>query len=313
MRPKITVVGAGNVGGTTALFLALSGQADVVLLDIIDGLAAGKALDLAQALPVLGIAADVAGTTEWSEAEGSDVVIVTSGVARKPGMSRDDLLAANVAIVASVSERVRDRCPEAVLIVVSNPLDAMAQLAYEVTRFDRPRVLGMAGVLDTARFRCFVGEEAGVPGADVAAMVLGSHGDLMVPLPAHTSIGGIPASELLDAPTLGRLVERTAQGGAEIVSLLGTGSAYVAPAASAAAMAQAIVQDSGRVLPCSVLLTGEFGIDGVFVGVPARLGAEGLTEVLEIALADEELGALRRSAEAVRVLVDRMHDLRTGA
>jgi malate dehydrogenase len=309
MRPKVTVVGAGNVGGTTALLLAMRDLADIVLVDIVEGLAKGKALDIAEALPVLGSRVQVTGTTDWAEAEGSELVVVTSGVARKPGMSRDDLLVANTRIVSSVASEIRARCPAAVVIVVSNPLDAMAQLTLEVTGFGRERVIGMAGVLDTARFRHFAGQAAGLPGADVDALVLGSHGDLMVALPRLATAGDVPLTDMLDDPVIESLCARTADGGAEIVSLLGTGSAFVAPAASVSTMAEAVLLDQGRVLPASVFLEGEFGIEGVFLGVPVRLGSSGLAEVIEIELAPGESAALRASADSVRGLVARMHEL----
>lgn len=306
MRPKVTIVGAGNVGGTAALLLALQGIADIVLLDIVDGLPQGKALDLSQALPVLGVAVGVRGTTDWADAAGSDLLIVTSGVARKPGMSRDDLLSANASIIGAVAGEIRSHCPDATVMVVSNPLDAMAHLTLEVTGFPRARVLGMAGVLDNARFRHFIGDALNVPAKDVEALVLGSHGDLMVPLDRLASVAGIPLADLMERAEVEAIMVRTADGGAEIVSLLGSGSAYVAPAASAVAMARAILLDERRILPCSVLLTGEYGIDGTFIGVPARVGAGGLIDVIEIDLTKEERAALGRSADAVAQLVDDM-------
>lgn len=309
MRPKVTIVGAGNVGGTAALLLAYKGIADIVLVDIVEGLAEGKALDIAQALPLFGTNVAVCGTTDWADAASSDLVIVTSGIARKPGMSRDDLLSANAAIVGDVARQIRDCCPDAVVIVVSNPLDAMAQLTYEVTGFDRHRVLGMAGVLDTARLAAFAGERLGVAASDIDATVLGSHGDLMVPLVDLAEVGGVPLTRLLGPDDIDRLVQRTAGAGAEIVALLGTGSAFVAPAASAIAMAEAILLDTARTLPCSVLLEGEFGIRGLFLGSPARLGAGGLLEIVEIELGERDLAALKQSADAVAELVHRMHEL----
>lgn len=309
MRAKVTVVGAGHVGGTTALLLAMKGIADVVIIDVLEGLAAGKALDIAQALPVLGTQVDVTGGGDWQAAAGSDVVVVTSGRPRTPGMSRDDLLAANSQIVSSVSTLIARHCPDAVLIVVSNPLDAMAQLAYETTGFPRERVLGMAGVLDTARFRHFAGRALGAAGVDVDAMVLGSHGDLMVPLPRLAALGGAPLTDLIDEPALEAIVDRTADAGAEIVELLGTGSAYVAPAASTAAMVEAVLLESDRIMPCSVLLEGEYGIRGVFLGVPCRLGTGGLEVVVPLDLTEDEHARLLASAESVRSLVERMREL----
>lgn len=309
MRPKATIVGAGNVGGTAALLLAIKGIADIVLIDIVEGLAKGKALDIAQALPLLDVDTKITGTADWADTAGSDVVLVTSGLPRKPGMSRDDLLAANARIVSSVATEIATRSPDAVVVVVSNPLDAMAQLTYEVTGFDRSRVLGMAGVLDTARFTHFAADVLGASGRDVEALVLGSHGDLMVPLPRLAKLGGVPLADLAEPSLIDNLVARTANGGIEIVELLATGSAFVAPAASAVAMVEAVLLDSKRVLPCSVLLEGEYGLHGVFLGVPARLGAGGLVEIVDIVLADDESAALRRSAEAVAELVDRMHQL----
>jgi malate dehydrogenase len=309
LRPKATIVGAGNVGGTAALLLAMKGIADIVLIDIVEGLAKGKALDIAQAMPLLDVATKVTGTADWADTSGSDIVLVTSGLPRKPGMSRDDLLAANARIVSSVAAEIAAHSPDSVVVVVSNPLDAMAQLTYEVTAFDRSRVLGMAGVLDTARFRHFAANALGASGKDVEALVLGSHGDLMVPLPRLARVGGVPLGDLAQPDVVESLVARTANGGIEIVELLGTGSAFVAPAASAVAMVQAVLTDSRRVLPCSVLLEGEYGLRGVFLGVPARLGAGGLLEIVDIELTDDESDALGRSAETVAELVDRMHQL----
>lgn len=291
------------------MLVAMRGLADVALIDVVDGLAEGKALDIAQALPLFDTQVSVAGGSDWSLAEGSAVVVVTSGQRRKPGMSRDDLLAANTAIVSSVASLIAARAPDAIVIVVSNPLDVMAQLTWEVTGFPRERVLGMAGVLDAARFRHFAGEALGVAAVDVEATVLGSHGDLMVPLPRLATVGGAPLSDLLDDATVLGLAKRTAGGGAEIVRLLGDGSAFVAPAASTQAMLEAVLLDTGRVMPCSVLLEGEFGIRGVFIGVPCRLDRRGLGGVVPLDLTAAEHEALARSAAAVREQVERMHEL----
>lgn len=309
MRAKVTIVGAGHVGGTTALLLAMKGISDIFLLDIMEGLAAGKALDIAQALPILGSNVSVTGGDDWSMAKDSEIVVITSGVPRTPGMSRDDLLAANSRIMSTVATLVAANCPDAVVVVVSNPLDAMTQLAWELTGFPRERVLGMAGVLDAARFRHFAGEALGAAGADVEAMVLGSHGDLMVPLPRLASLGGAPLGDLVDEGTMAALVDRTAKAGAELVDLLGTGSAFVAPAASTVAMVEAVLLESDRVMPCSVLLEGEYGIQGVFLGVPCRLGTGGLEEIVPVDLTADELEGLRRSARSVHELVERMHEL----
>ncbi len=309
-RSKVTVVGAGMVGGTVAQMLALRDYADVVLVDIVEGMPQGKALDLMQAGPVLGYDTRLIGTNGYEETVGSDVVVITSGIARKPGMSRDDLLRTNMGIVRSVTEQVVGGSPNAIIVVVSNPLDAMCHVAFDTAGFPRERVLGMAGVLDSARFRTFIAMELDVSVEDVTGFVLGGHGDTMVPLSRYSTVAGIPITELLPADRIKAIEERTANGGAEIVSLLKSGSAYYAPGTSVVEMVDAILLDKRRVLPASVLLQGEYGIDGLYVGVPIKLGANGVERILEITLTDEELEALRRSAGSVRELVDAMAAMR---
>jgi len=303
VRHKITVIGAGNVGATLAQRLAERDYADIVLVDIVEGLPQGKALDILQAGPVVGYDSLVTGTNGYAETEGSDIVVVTSGVARKPGMSRDDLVMTNAGIVAGVARQAAAASPRAVLIVVSNPLDAMAQLALAVSGFPRERVIGMAGVLDTARFRTFVAQELGASVRDVQAHVLGGHGDTMVPLTELTTVAGRPVAQLIPAERLEQIVQRTRDGGAEIVSLLKTGSAYYAPSAAVAQMVDAILLDTRQILPCSVHLEGEYGISGVFSGVPARLGSGGLVEVVEVELSASDQAALHRSAAAVEEVI----------
>ncbi len=308
-RNKVTVIGAGNVGATVAQRIAEAGLADVVLVDIIDGLPQGKGLDLAEAAPVVRHDAAVRGTNDYADTAGSDIVVVTSGLARQPGMSRDDLLAKNAGIVRSVVEQAAAASPDAVLIIVTNPLDAMCHVAMEASGFPRERVIGMAGVLDSARFRTFVAEELGVSVVDTSAFVLGGHGDTMVPLPRYSTVAGIPITDLLPAERIAALVERTANGGAEIVALLKSGSAYYAPAASTFEMVDSILRDRKRVLPCAAYLQGEYGVDGLFVGVPVVLGARGMERVLEITLRDDERAAFDRSAGAVRELVAKLGEL----
>ncbi len=305
-RHKVTVVGAGNVGATAAQRIAEAGLADVVLVDIVEGLPQGKGLDLAEAAPVVGHDARITGTNDYAETAASDVAVVTSGLARQPGMSRDDLLAKNAGIVRSVVEQVVAHSPDAILIIVTNPLDAMCHVAMQASGFPRERVLGMAGVLDSARFRTFIADELGVSVEDTHAFVLGGHGDTMVPLPRYSTVAGIPITELLSAERVRALTERTANGGAEVVALLKTGSAFYAPAASVFEMVESILLDRRRVLPCAVQLHGEYGQEGLFVGVPVVLGANGLERVIEITLTDDERAAFERSAAAVRELVDKL-------
>ncbi|MBO0688646.1 MAG: malate dehydrogenase [Candidatus Dormibacteraeota bacterium] len=299
-RYKVTVVGAGNVGATTAQRLAERDYADIVLVDIVEGLPQGKGLDMQEAGPVDGFDSRVTGTNGYAETSGSDLVVITSGVARKPGMSRDDLLGTNAAIVGQVTEEIKKSSPNATLIVVSNPLDAMVTLADRVAGFPRNRVVGMAGVLDSARYRSFIATELGVSVEDVHGFVLGGHGDTMVPLPRYTTVAGVPLPQLLAKDRIDAIVDRTRNGGAEIVGLLKTGSAFYAPAASITEMVDAILLDKKRVLPCAARLEGEYGISGIFLGVPVILGAGGVERVLEIELTDEEKAELQKSADAVR-------------
>jgi malate dehydrogenase len=303
-RNKVTVIGAGNVGATTAQRIAEAGLADVILVDIVEGLPQGKGLDLAQAAPVVSHDAHVQGTNDYADTAGSDVIVVTSGLARQPGMSRDDLLTKNAGIVRSVVQQAAAVSPDAILVVVTNPLDAMCHVALEASGFPRERVLGMAGVLDSARFRTFIAQELDVSVEDTHAFVLGGHGDTMVPLSRYSTVAGVPITELLPPDRVRALEERTANGGAEIVGLLKTGSAFYAPSAGAFEMVDAILLDRKRVLPCAVLLKGEFGVDGLFVGVPIVLGRAGLERVFEIDLTDEEQDAFQRSANAVKELVE---------
>ena len=301
-RNKVTVVGAGMVGGTLAQRLAERDYADVVLVDIIEGMPQGKALDITEAGPVYGYDSIVTGSNSYEETAGSDLVVITSGVARKPNMSRDDLLKINAGIVREVTERVSAASPDCILIVVSNPLDAMVTLAHRVSGFPKHRVIGMAGILDTARYRTFIAMELGVSVEDVHGFVLGGHGDTMVPLPRYTTVAGIPITQLMPRDRIEAIVDRARKGGGEIVNLLKTGSAYYAPSASVVDMVDSILLDKKRVLPCAALLEGEYGINGIFVGVPCILGAAGLEKVVEIDLHDEERAALHRSADAVREL-----------
>ncbi len=303
-RSKVTVIGAGNVGATTAQRIAEAGLADVVLVDIVEGLPQGKALDLAEAAPTIAHDARVTGTNDYADTAGSDIIVVTSGLARQPGMSRDDLMAKNAGIVEAVVRASVAHSPDAILIVVTNPLDAMCHVAQRASGFPRERVLGMAGVLDSARFRTFIAQELGVSVEDTHAFVLGGHGDTMVPLPRYSTVAGIPITELLPPERVQALCERTANGGAEVVALLKTGSAFYAPAASVFEMVESILLDRRRVLPCAVLLQGEFGIDGLFVGVPVVLGSGGVVRVMEIELTADERAAFEHSAAAVRELVD---------
>ena len=306
MRSKVTIVGAGNVGATTAQRVFDKGYADVVLVDIVEGLPQGKALDMLQAGPSLGSDASVVGTNGYEETAGSDIVVVTSGIARKPGMSRDDLLLTNMKIVTSVVREVAKHSPDCILMPVTNPLDAMAQRAFQVSGFPKHRVVGMAGILDTSRFRTFLALELGVSVESITAYVLGGHGDTMVPIVGSTTVGGRPVADLLSPERLGEIVKRTQDGGAEIVGLLKTGSAYYAPSAAIAQMVESVLLDKRQILPCTAYLEGEYGIDGLFVGVPVKLGSTGVEQVVEFDLTDEEAAALRHSADAVQELVEVM-------
>ncbi|MBA3340415.1 MAG: malate dehydrogenase [Gemmatimonadaceae bacterium] len=301
MVNKITVVGAGNVGATTAQRVAEKELArHVVLVDIQEGIPQGKGLDQWESAPIEGFDTRVIGTNTYDETTGSDIVVVTAGIARKPGMSRDDLLNTNAGIVKQVSDSIRMSSPGAILIMVSNPLDVMSYVAKEVTGFPRERVLGMAGVLDTARYRSFIAEALDVSVRDIQAMVLGGHGDTMVPLISYTSVSGIPVTQLMSRERLDAIVERTRAGGAEIVKHLKTGSAYYAPSSAAVQMCEAIVRDQKRILPCAAWLEGEYGMSGLFLGVPCKLGRKGLESIIEVTLTDDERDALEKSAEAVR-------------
>ena len=301
MLTKITVVGAGNVGATTAQRLAEKELArQVVLVDVIEGVPQGKALDLWESAPIEGYDTRLIGTNDYGPSEGSDIVVITAGIARKPGMSRDDLLNTNAGIVKQVAEHVKSSSPNAIVIVVSNPLDVMSWVAKKITGFPRERVLGMAGVLDTARYRSFLAESLDVSVRDIQAMVLGGHGDTMVPLLSYTSVSGIPITQLLDQGKLDAIISRTRGGGAEIVKYLKTGSAFYAPSAAVVQMCEAIAFDQKRVLPCAAWLQGEYGQSGIFLGVPCKLGKSGLEKILEVSLTDDERAALAQSADAVR-------------
>ena len=303
MRSKVTVVGAGNVGATLGQRVAERDYADVVLVDVIPDMPMGKALDILEAGPVLGYDSLVVGSNGYDETEGSDIVVITSGIARKPGMSRDDLVRTNQSIVTQVTQEVVRRSPNAILICVTNPLDAMVQLAYKVSGFPKQRVLGMAGVLDTARFRTFIAQELGVSVKDVQAFVLGGHGDTMVPLARLSSVAGVPLPKLIPADRLAQIVQRTRDGGAEIVNLLKQGSASYAPSASVLQMIDSIVLDKKMIMPCSVYLEGEYGVSGLFVGVPVKLGAGGVEEIVQLDLTDDERAQLQKSADSVRELI----------
>ncbi len=299
MDKKVTVVGAGNVGATTAQRIAEKELADVVLVDIVEGVPQGKALDLAQAATVEKHDAGLTGTNSYGETAGSDIVIITAGIPRKPGMSRDDLASTNAGIVSSVTQAVASESPDAILIVVSNPLDAMCHVALEKSGFPKSRVMGMAGILDSARFRAFIAMELNVSVENTHAFVLGGHGDTMVPLPRYSTVAGIPITELMSADRIDALVDRTANGGAEIVKLLKTGSAFYAPSSAATEMAEAILKDKKKILPCAAYLEGEYGINDLFIGVPVKLGKDGIEAVIEIDLTEQEDGALKKSAAAV--------------
>ena len=304
MRKKVTIVGAGNVGATAAHWIVAKELADVVLIDVVEGVPQGKALDLQQALPIERSDVHVTGTNDYADTANSDIVIITAGIPRKPGMSRDDLLQTNYKIMSDVVSKVVPYSPESILIVVSNPLDAMVQTAYRQSGFNRERVLGMAGILDSGRMKTFIAAELNVSAHNMSCLVLGGHGDTMVPLVSHTTVAGIPITELLSKERIDAIVQRTRDGGAEIVKHLKTGSAFYAPSAAAVEMAEAILKDKKKVLPCAAFLQGEYGINGYYVGVPCKLGAAGLEQIIEIKLSPEEEAALKRSAAAVKELCD---------
>ena len=303
-RFKVTVVGAGNVGATAAQRLADAEIADVVLIDILDGIPQGKGLDMLEAAPVSGADVSVLGTNDYADTAGSDVVVITAGMARRAGMSRDDLLRKNYAIVKSCAEQAVAASPDAILVVVSNPLDAMAQAALHASGLPKHRVVGMAGVLDAARMRSFIAAELDVSVTNVQAFVMGGHGDSMVPLERYSTVAGIPLPHLLPADAVARIVERTRKGGGEIVAYLKSGSAYYAPSAAILEMVDAILKDKKKILPCSAYLDGEYGVDGLFLGVPVKLGRSGIEQILEVELTENEAAALARSADAVRELID---------
>ncbi len=303
MRKKITIVGSGNVGATAAHWMASKELGNVVLIDIIPGVPQGKGLDLLEAMPIEKRDSFVLGTEDYKDTANSDIVVITAGIPRKPGMSRDDLLNTNYKIMQDVVGKVVSNSPNCILIIVSNPLDAMAQAAFKISGFSRNRVIGMAGVLDSARFRAFIAMELGVSVENVTAFVLGGHGDTMVPLPRYSTVAGVPITELMEKSTIERLVQRTRDGGAEIVKYLKTGSAYYAPSAAVTEMVEAIIKDKKKILPCAAYLEGEYGIHGLFVGVPCKLGARGIEDVWEIRLTDEEMAALKKSADSVKELV----------
>ena len=303
MNRKVSVIGSGNVGATAARSMADKELADVVVLDILEGIPQGKGLDMLEACPVEGSDARVLGTNDYADTADSDIVVITAGLARKPGMSRDDLLMKNCAIIKSVTEQVVRHSPNCIIIPVTNPLDAMCQVVYRVSGFPRERVIGMAGVLDSARMRTFIAQALDVSVENTHAFVLGGHGDTMVPLPRYSTVAGVPITELLDQDTIDAIVKRTAGGGAEIVKLLGTGSAYYAPGSAVVEMVEAILKDKKKILPCAAFLQGEYGISDLFVGVPVKLGARGLEQIVEIKLSAPEQAALDRSAGAVRELV----------
>ncbi|HSE48044.1 MAG TPA: malate dehydrogenase [Terriglobales bacterium] len=303
MRKKVTIVGSGNVGATAAHWIASKELADVVLIDIVEGVPQGKGLDLLEAMPIEKKDSHILGTNDYADTANSDIVVITAGIPRKPGMSRDDLLNTNYKIMQDVVGKVVANSPNCILIIVSNPLDAMAQAAYRISKFNRERVIGMAGVLDSARFRTFVAEELKVSVENVTAFVLGGHGDTMVPLVRYSTVAGIPLPELIAKDRLDALVQRTRDGGAEIVKYLKTGSAYYAPSAAVCEMVEAILKDKKKILPCAAYLEGEYGIKGLFVGVPCKLGAAGLEQIIQIKLTPEEQAALQKSADAVKELV----------
>jgi malate dehydrogenase len=302
MRKKVSIVGAGNVGATAAHWIASKELADVVLIDVVEGVPQGKALDLLEAMPIAGCDVQITGTNDYAATANSDIVVITAGIPRKPGMSRDDLLNTNYKIMSDVVSKVVALSPESILIIVSNPLDAMAQTAYRQANFNRERVIGMAGVLDSARFRTFIAEELKVSVENVTAFVLGGHGDTMVPLARYSTVAGIPITELIAPDRLEAILQRTRDGGAEIIKYLKTGSAFYAPSAAVVEMVEAILKDKKKILPCAAFLQGEYGIDGYYIGVPCKLGANGLEQIIEIKLTAEEDAALKKSADAVKEL-----------
>jgi len=308
-RKKVTVVGAGHVGATAAFLAAQKELADIVLIDIMEGVPQGKALDMYESSPIQGFDAYVHGTQDYAETAGSDLVIITAGIARKPGMSRDDLLSTNVKIVADVTRQIAEHSPDCVLLVVTNPLDAMVYTAKQVSGFPKQRVIGMAGVLDSARMRAFIAEELDVSIEDVSAFVLGGHGDTMVPLPRYSTVAGIPITELMSPEQVASISTRTANGGAEIVGYLKTGSAFYAPGAAVVEMAEAILKDKKRILPCAAYLEGEYGVDGYYLGVPCKLGGGGVEAVIELDLSPKEAAALQHSMESVKALVRKVDAL----
>ncbi len=306
MRSKVSVIGAGNVGATCAFRIAEGGYADVVLVDIVEGLPQGKGLDMLESCPIIGSSVSIIGTNSYEETAGSDIVVITSGIPRKPGMRRDDLIATNSNIVKQVTENIIKHSPDCIIIVVCNPLDAMTHMALHVSKFPRTRVFGQSGVLDSARFRTFIAQELNVSIEDVFTCVLGGHGDTMVPVTRLCTVGGVPISDLLPKEKIDEMVERTVKGGAEIVALLKTGSAFYAPGVASAQMVEAIIMDKKKILPCATLLEGEYGINGIVAGVPAKLGEKGIEQVIELKLTDDELAALKKSADAVKGLLDVM-------
>jgi malate dehydrogenase len=307
MKKKVSIIGAGNVGASLAQMIVQSAIADVVLFDIVDGIPQGKALDLSEACPLWGSSSSIIGTNDYSHTENSDVIVITAGFPRKPGMSRDDLLHANAKVVAEVTEKTSKVSPNAIIIVVTNPMDVMAQVSMKVSGFDSSRVIGMGGILDSARFRTFVAWELGVSPKDVEALVLGGHGDLMVPMPRFTTVKGVPITELISADRIEELIERTRHGGAEIVSILKTASAYYAPAAATFEMVKAAILDEKRILPCSAHLNGEYGVNGVYTGVPVMLGSGGIRKIIELNLNKHEKLDFNRSVAAVKSLVEKLN------
>jgi malate dehydrogenase len=308
---KVSIIGSGNVGSSTALYLAEKRIADVFLFDVVEGLPEGKALDAEEGAPIRRYDIEIRGTEDFSQLVDSDVVVVTAGIARQPGMSRDDLLATNAKIIKAVSEKIAMYAPNAILIMVSNPLDVMAYLALKVTGFALKKVIGMAGILDSTRFRYFVAQALGVSVIDTTAMVLGGHGDSMVPLPRYSTAGGIPITEIMSRDMLEKIIDRTRKGGAEIVGYLKSGSAYYAPAASVAEMVECIIRDKRRILPCSAYMRGEYGIEGIFVGVPILLGKNGVEQIIELDLLPEEKEALHSSASAVKEVIEKIETMGT--